>query len=371
MIEFWPDCCGYKLQVEDAEAGKWIRCPYCNARIQVPSESAKDDVLADAIASLPDDLATPESQVQISGPAFGKRGGAIDPLRWAVTAALIIVFVFVVTVATKYGIGLYRDWSASKPRTTDSSSQVPTETVEQPAAPKPENVLGALPGGQSGVYVDSFPEQLRVYVHSIEGPFDEKPELLNIENLESKGVTPIAIPLSPGDYWVFVTTRLNASDLMLLPGYGTVRRALEETADLKSAADYFIVDGAARLEYRAAAGRFGSLLKIYRVMVDAGSWTSVTCYFLPDAAPEPFAAMLPAHERYSVDLAVASQEMDYRSVPPVDQAALLTALRRRGKAIWHEGETMWRVFQMTPQGLFSPAYESVGDGQWAPPSRRP
>lgn len=370
MIEFWPDCCGYKLQVDDSEAGKWIRCPYCNARIQVPASSAKDDVLADAIASLPDELATPETQVQISGPAFGKRGGGIDPLRWAVTAALIVVFVFVIAVVTRWGIQQYSEWASKKPtpQATPVEPQAPQPGAE---APQPENVLGSLPGGQSGLYVDSYPEQLRVYVHAIEQPYDEKPELLSIDTLESKGVTPLAIPLPPGDYWVFVTTRLNTSDLMLLPGYGNVRRSLEDTGDLKAAADYFIVDGAARLEYRSSSGRFGTLVKIYRVVVDSGTWTSVTSYFLPKADPQAFAEMLPAQERYAVDETIAKQEMDYRGVPAEEQLALLTALRRRGKAIWEESNGLWRVFQMTPQGLFSPAYEQVGEGQWAPPGRHP
>jgi hypothetical protein len=158
---------------------------------------------------------------------------------------------------------------------------------------------------------------------------------------------------------------------MLLPGYGEIRRTLEDTGNLESAAEYFVVDGASRLEYRVASGRFGTLVKIYRVAVDSGAWTSVTCYFLPRAEPAEFVKMLPPLDRYAIDETVAVQEMDYRQVPAVEQAPMLACLRLRGKAMRQEGDGVWRVFQMTPQGLFSPAFEEVGEGQWAAPTRRP
>lgn len=366
MIEFWPDCCGYKLQVEDTEAGKWIHCPYCNARIQVPDSGASDDPFAEALSELPDEFSTPESTTQISGPAFGKRGTGFDPMQIAIKAVLVVIFVLLGVVAFRQGSALLQEWNARAKRQKEmqQNSQAGSGQPQQANKPKPQNVLQDLPGGRSGVYVDSYPTGLQIYVHQIQIPEDDDPTLVNLDSLQLKGETPCRIELERGDYLVFVTCRVNSVDLMKLPGYPEVRRDLESTGKVNAAAEYFLVDGAIRLLYQGRTGRFGLLAKVYRVTIQPGTWVTLSSFFLPRADGVELLALLPEEIRYNVDEAVARQEMDYRMVPAEAQGRMLEILRRRGRAIRAEGDGVWRVFQVTPYGLFSPAFEAVSPGEW-------
>lgn len=365
MIEFWPDCCGYKVQVEDSEAGKWIRCPYCNARVQVPQKTADQDMLADAIAELPDDLATPAA-IEISGPAFGKRAKGLDPLRVAITAGLIVVFTLVVTVVIRQAVWFFE---SRKTRLVQTAPRAPQRLSQTPAAPAEVNVLAQLPGDEMGLFVDSYPPELQVFVREIEGPLD-RPELLSLDAMEPKGVTPIAVPLPPASYWVFVRARLNAPELMRLEGFPDLRRKLETTGQVEVAAEYFVVDGASRLEYRESSFGIGSLVKVYHVTIEQGNWTPLTCYLLPMGAPGELVDLLPDKHRYPLDEELALLEMDYRGVPPGERQAMLEMLRRAGKAMRREADSgLWRIFQITPHGLLSPAVQGIGVGEWEEPKR--
>jgi len=365
MIEFWPDCCGYKLQVDDEDAGKWIRCPYCNARVQVPLKKTEADPLAEAISELPGDLATPSS-TEITGPAFGKGAGGFDPMRIAVKAGLVVVFVLVAAVAFRQ----VREFVESR-RSRPAPAPRPVQArPAEPQSPKSFDVLAALPSSQMGAFVDSYPPDLKVYVHAIENPALDRPELLDLSAMEDKGRTPREVQLPAGTYWVFVAARLNDPELMKQPGYPGLRRKLETSGELQAAADYFLVDGASRLEYRETPGGIGMLLKCYRVMVEQGKWTPVTCYLLPAGPAAQLLDMLPTTHRYRVDDREVLPELVYHGVPTEEQPALVEMLRRYGKAVRAEPDTgLWRILQITPWGLMSPGVGAAGVGMWEEPKR--
>jgi hypothetical protein len=370
MIEFRA-ACGHSIRAREEDAGKTVTCNFCGATIQVPDStgSALDYLFTEVEEAQQRSAGNDAVQIRDSGPPIPIIGNLIkqnDPVKLVMTFVYIGIVLIVVGVGGRY---LYQ--SVVKPifASEGKSSPIADKGPDSPPGPDgtsdggpPDDTSSAgkpkgggrpypmLAAGVTGIYVTSIPAGADVFMRTL-AEDDNAAVKIGKDPKENKGKTPLMISdsLDPGEYVIAVGVTSANQDLMRLPEYTELRRALRGDEEQRVGAEsFFIPDGSKSLRVDHPPGAPPIFVREFRVAVRNGRWSPVCSYFLPDAELSDLVQYLPKKREYNIDEDRLGAEFDLYDVAEKDRPLVLKVIENVGTAIYKTSDGRFQVLQLLP-----------------------
>lgn len=369
MIEFKGDC-GHLIRARAEDVGKVVRCSYCGKEAVVvrpgssgdPEENLLDAVeqtgVFDAEATKAQRRSHRERKRAEKRLAAGKPA-AVDPFAVILKMTYVAVIVVIAAVGFKYVPGLYKSLAGQAQSSPSPSPESGghTETQATTHKPTPPPVVASGRKGllterleihPDGAYISTVPGDAMIF-HVAR--WNALSDLFTKEESRSTERTNAILKLNSGRHTIGVAVRINDPELMRLPGYKDLRRALEDSFDdddaSKRISAYFLPDDAVA-QRLVRVDRYLYIARAYEVEVK-GTWVAVTALFVPREAPSALLSYLPSRTTFGFERADVERELRFYEVPDADCRAVLDALERVGRMSYRKSESdRYRLFQIDP-----------------------